>query len=131
MPPDHSIVKYWNAVSDGLAILGVDTHATITLADMLRTSGFVDVTERILYVPIGIWPKNQVLKIVGHYWRTILTDGLEPIALAPLTRGLKWDVKQVEALSAEAREGYMDTSVHAHMPLHIVYGQRPVEDRDR
>jgi hypothetical protein len=128
MPPDHPIMRYWGAVIEGLAALGIDMHATVKLADRLRAAGFVDVTERIMYVPIGTWPKNQVLKRVGQYWRTILTDGAEPIALASLVRGLQWDMLRIEALLAQVREGYTDTAVHAHMPLHIIYGQRPVED---
>jgi hypothetical protein len=128
MPPDHSIMRYWGVVFEGLAALGVDMHETVKLADSLRAAGFANVTERILYVPIGTWPKNQVLKRVGQYWRTILMDGAEPIALGPLTRGLQWDMPSIKALLAQVRKGYTDTTVHAHMPLHIVYGQRPVED---
>lgn len=127
MPPDHSIAQYWRLVSDGLASLGVDSDATILLAGMMRDAGFINVTMRIFCVPIGKWPKNNVLKIVGLSWRVILLDGAQPIALGPLTRGLDWSREEVEMLLVEVREAYMDEGVHSYMPLYIVYGQKPEE----
>ena len=103
-------------------------NAASRLADMMRDAGFVNVTTRIFHVPIGVWPRNKVLKLVGLYWRTILMDGLEPIALGPMTRGLKWKREEVDVFLVEVRKAYMDSWVHSHMPLHIVCGQKPGED---
>jgi hypothetical protein len=128
MPDDHPVTKYWDLVAEGLGVLGVDFYMTTNLADKMRDAGYVNVTERIFHVPIGTWPKNKVLKTVGLYWRTILMDGLQPIALGPLTRGLKWTPEEVEVWLVEVRKAYMDAWVHSHMPLHIIYGQKPEED---
>jgi hypothetical protein len=128
MPADHIVSRFWNLVSEGLAVLGVNFRATLTLADKVREAGFVNVKERIFHVPIGVWPRNKVLKMVGLYWRTILIDGLQPIALGPLTRGLKWSRAEVELFLIEVRKAYFDTWVHSHMPLHVIYGQRPEDD---
>jgi hypothetical protein len=128
MPADHPVTRYWSLVAQGLGTLGIDFSSTLKLADKMRRSGFINVTERIFHVPIGMWPKNKVLKAVGMYWRSILMDGLEPIALGPLIRGLGWTKEEVDRLLVEVRGGYMDGWVHSHMPLHIVYGQRPEGD---
>jgi len=63
---------------------------------------------RIFHVPIGRWQKNKGLKMVGLSWRAILLDGTQPIALGPLTKGLKWSPEQVETRLVEVRKGYMD-----------------------
>lgn len=115
-------------MSEGLGALGIDFHTTLSLAERMRAAGYVNVTERIFHVPIGLWPQNRVLKMVGLYWRTILSDGCSPIALGPLTRGLKWSKEEVEVFLVGVRKAYMEAWVHSHMPLHIIYGQRPVED---
>jgi hypothetical protein len=96
MPALHPVREFWDNVTAGLAALKVNFDATLDLADMLRAAGFTNVTTRIFQVPIGPWAKNRVLKLVGLYWRTILMDGLQPIALGPLTRGLGWTREQVE-----------------------------------
>jgi len=125
MPDKHPVTEYWGLIIEALAVLGVNFNATLLLADMMRAAGFVNVSTRIFHVPIGTWPKNKVLKMVGLYWRTILEIGLQPIAIGPLTRGLGWTREQVEVWLIEVRKAYKDTWVHSYMPLHIITGQKP------
>lgn len=127
MPSNHPVAQYWDLINQGLTTLGVDFHAASggKLANMMRDCGFVNVTERVFHIPIGIWPKNKVLKTVGLYWRTILLDGIQAIALGPLTRGCKWDRDEVEVFLVNVRKAYHDNACHMYMPLHIVYGQKP------
>ncbi|KAH8650253.1 methyltransferase domain-containing protein [Tricladium varicosporioides] len=127
MPPDHLVAEYWSLVSDGLASLGVNSDATILLADMMRDAGFINVTTRTFPLPIGGWPKNKTLRRVGLDWRAILLDGAQPIALGPMTRGLKWNREQVEMQLVKVRNAYMDEQVHSYMLLHVIYGQKPEE----
>ncbi|KAK4660206.1 hypothetical protein QC762_117040 [Podospora pseudocomata] len=127
MPPNHPIARYWSLINEGLERLGVDFHAVAggKLANKMRDAGFVNVTERVLQIPIGTWPKNRILKTVGLYWRTILLDGIQAIALGPLTRGLGWSQSDVEMLLMEVRRAYKDNSCLLYMPFHIIYGQKP------
>ncbi|KAG5921216.1 hypothetical protein E4U42_005939 [Claviceps africana] len=125
---DHPVGKFWNLVTDGLAALGVDLDISSggILASKMQQAGFGNVTERVFHVPIGTWPKNKVLKTVGLYWRTILLDGLQAIAMGPLTRGLRWNREQVEMLLLEVRQAYHDNSTLMYMPLHVTYAQKPL-----
>lgn len=92
---------------------------------MLQEAGYVNVTERVFHVPIGTWPKNKVLKTVGLYWRTILLDGLQVIALGPMMRGLNWKREEVEVFLTGVRRAYHDNAALMYMPLHIIYAQKP------
>lgn len=125
MPPNHPVAEYWSLIDQGLAAVGINFKAVLEMADMMREAGFVNVTTRIFHVPIGVWPKNKVLKMVGMYWREILLMGAEPIELGPLTRGLKWSREEVEVHLVAVRKAYMDAWVHSHMPLHIICAQKP------
>lgn len=127
MPADFPVAQYWGLINEGLGSLGIQFHACADgrLADMMRDCGFVNVTERVLQIPIGTWAKNKVLKTVGLYWRTILVDGIQAIAMGPLTRGCGWSREEVELFLVDVRRAYQDNSVLAYMPLHIVYGQKP------
>lgn len=126
VPPEHAVARFWERVNQGLTTLGIDldTAAGGLLPQMMRDAGFTNVTERVFHVPIGTWPKNKVLKTVGLYWRTILLDGLQAIALGPLTRGLQWNREQVELFLMEVRRAYNDNSALMYMPLHIMYAQK-------
>ena len=127
-PQDHPVAQYWSLINEGLTSLGVDFHAAAggRLANMMREAGFENVTERVLHIPLGTWPKNKILKTVGLYWRTILTDGIQAIALGPLTRGLGWNREQVELFLMSVRRAYTDNSALMYMPLHIIYAQKPM-----
>lgn len=126
IPADHPVAQYWSLITEGLGNLGVNFHAAAdgNLAKMMREKGFVNVTERVFHVPLGTWPKNKVLKTVGLYWRTILSDGLQAIALGPLTRGLGWERDQVEVFLMSVRKAYVHDTALMYMPLHIIYGQK-------
>jgi hypothetical protein len=127
MPASHPVVEFWDNVTAGLASLGVNFNATLDLAIMLRAAGFVNITTRIFHVPIGPWPKNKVLKMVGLFWRTSLRDGVLPIALGPITRGLGWSKERVEVWLVGVRKAYLEGGIHGYMPLHIICGQKPEE----
>ena len=131
MSPDWPIYRYWSTVIEGLKNLGIDFLSTTTLADRMRNAGFTNVTERVFNVPLGTWPRNKVLKMVGLYWRTVLLDGTYAIAIAPLTRGLNYTKEDVELFIIDVRKAYMDLSVHSYMPFYIIYGQRPESDVGR
>ncbi|KAI1466586.1 S-adenosyl-L-methionine-dependent methyltransferase [Daldinia caldariorum] len=124
---DHPVAQYWKYVDEGLESLGVNFRFSDEgrIAALMRQCGYVNVTERVFHVPIGTWPKNKILKSVGLYWKTILLDGIQAIALGPMTRGLQWRREQVEAFLISVRKGYHDNSLLLYMPLVCVYGQKP------
>ncbi|TDZ15455.1 Secondary metabolism regulator LAE1 [Colletotrichum orbiculare MAFF 240422] len=123
----HPVVQYWQHIDVGLAKLGVNLNAAAGdwLPNAMREAGFANVTERVLHVPIGTWPRNRVLKTVGMYWRTILLDGLQAFALGPFTRGLRWSTEQTQLFLLDVRKAYHDNSFLMYMPLRVIYGQKP------
>lgn len=125
--PNHPVAKYWALINEGLTNLGINFHASGggLLAGKMSVAGFNKITERVLHIPIGTWPKNKLLKTVGLYWRTILLDGLQAIAMGPLTRGLGWSRDEVEVFLIDVRRAYMDNAALMYMPLHILYAQKP------
>ncbi|KAI0010898.1 S-adenosyl-L-methionine-dependent methyltransferase [Xylariaceae sp. FL0662B] len=127
MSEDHPVAQYWRYVDAGLESLGVPFRFSDEgrIAELMRDCGFVNVTQKVFHVPIGTWPKNKTLKSVGLYWKTILLDGVQAIALGPMTRGLNWRREQVESFLISVRNGYHDSSCHLYMPLVCVYGQKP------
>ncbi|RYP20705.1 hypothetical protein DL765_002655 [Monosporascus sp. GIB2] len=128
MPRYHPVAQYWRHVDEGLKQLGVDFRFSSggQIAELMRQRGFTGVAERVFHVPIGTWPQNKMLKSVGVYWKTILLDGLQAIALRPLMRGLRWDRDHVEAFLVSVRKAYHDNSCQMFMPLICVYGQKPL-----
>lgn len=127
LPEGHPVSQYWKYVDEGLENLGVNLRFSDKgrIADLMRQCGYVNVTERVFHVPIGTWPRSKTLRSVGLYWKNILLDGIQAIALGPMTRGLHWSREQVETFLVSVRRGYHDNSMLLYMPLVCVYGQKP------
>ncbi|KAL1870014.1 hypothetical protein VTK73DRAFT_2823 [Phialemonium thermophilum] len=127
MKPEHPVAQYWKLIHEGLGNLGVPLGIVARggVREMLRQAGYVNVTERVFQIPIGTWPKNRILKTVGLYWRTILLDGIQAIALGPLTRGCGWTREMVEVFLVDVRKAYHDNSCLLYMPLYVTYARKP------
>jgi hypothetical protein len=127
MKEDYVVAKFLNLVKEGLAVFGVDLLGMAKNAQHLKDAGFVNVEEKIFKIPLGTWPKNKTLKTIGLYLRSVIYDGLQGVSLGPFTRGLKWTPQEVEVYLIDVRRALMDSSTHAYIPFHVVYGQKPVE----
>lgn len=124
---DYPAGKFLNLVKDGLACFGVDLLAMRRNAQLLREAGFINVEEKVFKIPLGTWPKNRTMKMIGLYMRSVIYDGLQGIALGPFTRGLKWTPNEVELFLVDVRKSLMDGSTHSYIPFHVVYGQKPLD----
>ncbi|KAL1302417.1 hypothetical protein AAFC00_002811 [Neodothiora populina] len=124
MTPDNQHLHWTTLVREGLRNVNVDLHSALTLRAKVERAGFQNVVEHIVKVPIGSWPANQLLRKVGIYMHAVLYDGLQGIAMGPLTRGLGWRPEEVELLLPGVRKDISDPSIHTYYSLHIIYGQK-------
>ncbi|KAF8850351.1 S-adenosyl-L-methionine-dependent methyltransferase [Acephala macrosclerotiorum] len=127
MKDDYPSERFLQLIKEGLAVFGVDLLAVTRNAQLLRDAGFVNVETKIFKIPLGVWPKNRTMKIIGLYLRNVIYDGLQGIALGPLTRGLKWTPEAVEVFLVDVRKSLMDASTHSYLPFYVVYGQKPLD----
>jgi len=128
MKKDSALIRLLDLLKQALQNLGLDVDRPLKLVESLRKAGFVNVEKKSFKVPIGIWPKNKTLQLIGLYLRTILIEGLQAISLGPLTRGLKWTKEEVEVLLVDVRKCLMDSSQHTYYTFHSFYGQKPDEN---
>jgi hypothetical protein len=127
MTPSYPFLNYHEVVTEGLDALGIHFNAAREEAADLEKYGFTNVRHKILKVPLGTWPKNKTLKLIGLYLRTSVLLGLDGMSFGPLCRGLGWSKEQVDVYLVDIRKSIMDSSVHVHFPYHITCGQKPPE----
>ena len=123
---EYPLLTYFRTVTRGLFALGVKLDASLATAQNLGEYGFTNVHHEIFKIPIGTWPKNKTLKTVGLYAKVGILDGLQAMSMASLTRGLGWKREEVELMLVDVRKCLMDGSVHAYLPFHVIYGQKPL-----
>ena len=128
MNDDNIVERFLSLVKEGLAGFGVDLLALRKNAEFLKGAGFVNVEEKVFKVPVGTWPKNRTMKLIGLYMRSVIYDGLQGISMGPFTRALRWTPQEVELFLIDVRKGLMDSSTHSYLQFHVVYGQKPVAE---
>jgi len=129
-PVDYKFAEMMKHIGDALNIMGIDFHGAAKLEEQAREAGFINITTRVLKLPIGSWPQNNILRLAGAYFQAVILDGLQGIALRPLTRALKWSVEAVELFLTDVRRHLKDPSIHSYMKVYIIYGQKPNDRRE-
>ncbi|GAB7347281.1 hypothetical protein MBLNU459_g3368t2 [Dothideomycetes sp. NU459] len=124
MTADNGHLRWTHLVADGLSRAGVNLHGALEVRARMEAAGFKNITEQVLKVPIGPWPANRLLKKVGMYMHAVIYDGLQGIAMGPLTRALGWTKEEVEVFLPSVRKDLNDPSIHTQYNLHVIYGQK-------
>ncbi|KAM0550592.1 hypothetical protein ACHAPJ_008850 [Fusarium lateritium] len=123
--PDFTPPQMVDNIKAGLAKFGIEMHAAEKNEDRLRDAGFVNIRHEIKKVPVGPWPKDKNLKMIGLYNRSVIYDGLQAITMGPYTRGLGWTPEEVEIFLVRVRKDLMDPSVHSYVHFHSLCAQKP------
>ncbi|KAK1959903.1 methyltransferase [Colletotrichum sublineola] len=126
MAPDYSPAKMVSLIKEGMATWGLDLFAAENHPEQLKAAGFVNQVHDVKKIPLGPWPKDKELKIIGSYSRAVIYDGVQAITMRPLTRGLGWAPSEVEVFLVGVRKELMKTSSHVYSYYHSVLGQKPL-----
>ena len=126
MTEPYHFEEFMRLCGQGLAALGSDLNSVTTIKGRMEAAGFINITEEVFKCPVGIWPKDKRLKLVGLYWRTAIMDGLPGLSYRPFGKGLGWSPEAIEVFLVRVRKSLMDTTKHTYFPFHVIYGQKPV-----
>ncbi|KAI3542322.1 methyltransferase domain-containing protein [Colletotrichum filicis] len=126
MRPDYSLIKMMNLVWEGLGKFGIEADVADTNPQRLLDAGFINQVEDVQKVPVGDWPIDEELAMIGAYCQAVLYDGVHAVTIGPLTRGLGWKSEEVEIFLVDVRKDLLDTSTHSYVFYHSVAGQKPL-----
>ncbi|KAF2084074.1 S-adenosyl-L-methionine-dependent methyltransferase [Saccharata proteae CBS 121410] len=94
------------------------------LKEWCETAGYKNVTERVIKLPIGMWPKDKVLKQVGALMMVNYLEALEAMTVGLFTTVLGWSIDEVQTFLVGVRKDMRRKDVHVYFNLHFVYGQK-------
>ncbi|KAL7273598.1 hypothetical protein RUND412_003523 [Rhizina undulata] len=130
LPPDNAIAKWRKYVATILAKSKRSRESSITAPSASETTkalmdvGCVDVTEKILKLPIGPWPKERHEKELGVYWRQFVLDGAEASPL--VTARLGWEKEEADAFVVEIKATLNDPKCHMRSNFYCTFGMKPI-----
>ncbi|KAE8353143.1 S-adenosyl-L-methionine-dependent methyltransferase [Aspergillus coremiiformis] len=91
----------------------------------LEDIGFVEVTETVLKLPIGTWPKDPRMKEIGKFQFVGELQAIEAYTPALFTRVLGWSVEEMQLMIDKVKQEISNRSLHLYLPCHVVYGRKP------
>ncbi|PVH70396.1 S-adenosyl-L-methionine-dependent methyltransferase [Cadophora sp. DSE1049] len=121
-----AVLQWQQLVDEATVIFGKKLNMADTVKQRFIDAGFEDVREDVYKVPIGPWPLDRRLKILGLYQLEQMCDSVEAFTLAPLTRILKWSNEETQVLMAKIRSDLRNKKNHLHIAFHFVYGRKPI-----
>lgn len=125
IPPGGAVSK-WTAYYDEIGEkLGINFRAAEASCQAMKDAGFTNVTERIIKVPQGTWPKDKRLKIWGQWFQYFVLEGLEGFVIRSFTDVLGWSYAEAQVYLAQVRKELKDPSIHLYSECRIVCGQKP------
>ncbi|OBT46109.1 hypothetical protein VE00_02802 [Pseudogymnoascus sp. WSF 3629] len=124
-PPSCRFAEWWHLVTKAFKESGRDMDAAAHHKERLEEAGFINVKVVDFKWPINTWPRDKKLKTIGMWSKENTLDALEALAMAPLTRVLKWTPEEVQLLLQGARIDIENEGIHAYWNIRAVYGERP------
>lgn len=126
LPSDSTLVQWYNYLADATARVSRPIAYNHTTRQMLQTAGFIDIQEIVIRAPYNSWPNDPHQKEIGRWYNLGITEGLEALSFAPLTRVNKWDVDQhIRPLLESVRQQICNRKIHAYNNIHIWTARRP------
>lgn len=92
--------------------------------ELLEKAGFVNVDCVVHKVPIGTWPKDKRLRLIGMYCRTAVNDMFGAMAAKPF-RALDMNPTEIQVFLAAARKDLKNPAIHAYEKFFFWTGQKP------
>lgn len=114
---EHQLSGWGNMFIRCAARAGRPLNIHETMSSTIRKAGFVEVHEKKSKIPLGPWPKDKVLKEVGHLQRAHWNAALEGWAMWLLTHFGEpepWTMEEVQVFLAEVRLELKNPHIHGY-----------------
>ncbi|KAJ4388708.1 hypothetical protein N0V93_006167 [Gnomoniopsis smithogilvyi] len=115
--------RWFRAMVAGGASFGRDFRVANKYKSWMMEAGFVNVVEKVVFVPVNGWPVDQKDQLLGK-WHSLdvlrFLDGSKKILQAA-----GYSLDQIPGFLEEVRDSSLDARLRCYVPHYIVYGQRP------
>lgn len=92
----------------------------------MRETGFVNVQEKRLPLPVNPWPKDKRLKQIGMWEMVNFGEGLQGFSLKAFTEYLGWSREELEVFLVQVKRDIENKQIHAYLYVICTFGQKPL-----
>src|SRR3569833_1823772 len=125
MTEDDVMRQYYLACIEAMKKFGMDITKGLTVRDELERAGFVNINCVVKRVPLGTWPKDKTLRLIGQYARMTATDAVNLTVMGKPFAALGYSEMEREKWAAKDKQTLKDDSIHRYYFYYFWYGQKP------
>lgn len=100
-------------------------HSSRDTLRQLQDAGFVDIDHQVVGLPLNSWHQDAHEKKVGEWYNLALSESVETLTLAPLSRVFAWPVSEIQNIAREVKSEAFNPEIHAYNILHIYQARKP------
>ncbi|KAL0768287.1 hypothetical protein CaCOL14_009262 [Colletotrichum acutatum] len=121
---DDTVKRFWEMGNEAFSLFGLQFHNARNMKPRLEAAGFKNIQCEVKKCPIGTWPKDPTLRLVGKY----MQEALSGVAAAFV--GKPFEALGIEAVErqvwlATLRKAIKDRNAHRYMNQYFWYAQKP------
>ncbi|GJC84203.1 secondary metabolism regulator LAE1 [Colletotrichum liriopes] len=121
---DDPVKRFWELGNEAFGLFGLHFHNARDLGPHLEAAGFKNIQCEVKKVPIGTWPKNNTLRLVGKYMKEAAVGVAAAFVGKPFEAlGLSEVERQVWL--ATIKKALEDRSKHRYFNQYFWYAQKP------
>ncbi|CAJ2499961.1 Uu.00g028140.m01.CDS01 [Anthostomella pinea] len=126
IPLQGSKLDEWSReLHEAMSRCGRPMEMESNTAEVLQGIGFVDIEHIQKRVPFNPWSDDPHEKEMGKWFNLAMTQGLEALALAPLTRKNGYSKEKVTEMNTHVRKEICSRELRAYCTMHIWTARRP------
>jgi hypothetical protein len=120
---DDILRQFYDLCVQALGKFGMDLNVVDKVGGYLVQAGFTNITCVRKKIPVGTWPKDPTMRLIGLYVRETAEHSLPSLAKAFANLGMS--EMEREVWSAKVREALRDNRVHRYYYYYFWYAQKP------
>ncbi|KAI5457649.1 S-adenosyl-L-methionine-dependent methyltransferase [Mariannaea sp. PMI_226] len=121
---DAPLAKFFDTAELAVKRFGMNFRAGENLRGPLEEAGFTNVECKVLKVPIGVWPKDKKMRLIGLYCRNAVSDMFGAMAAKPFREIM--EPAEIEVFLAAARNDLRNPDIHSYENYYFWMGQKPL-----
>lgn len=132
MPPNWPLRAWSEWMVSAADQAGRPIRIAPSVKRWMEASGYVDVHEEVVKIPVGTWPARPDLKHLGRHFQTLVHDSLAASCYKLFDKVLHWSREDIELFLASVRESLQNCRrVHSYYRCYTVYGRRPSAEEEK
>ncbi|GAB1318739.1 S-adenosyl-L-methionine-dependent methyltransferase [Madurella fahalii] len=127
VPPDYPLNKFYSTLASILQEkYGFNLWIVQQLPELLHRLGYVNVQRKVFHMPVGEWARDKHLRLLGGYFREIVKDFVGAMAARPFVEA-GFEKHEIEEQVSNITTTMTNRRLHAYIPIHFVWAQKPLE----